>query len=659
MIRTPTSYIISWSIHRLLTSHRWTMIRQLPPELEKVAREELNENPKRLQDDLQHLKEWIAKQPHLKARTDDQWLVAILRGCKFSLERVKKKLDLYYTLRTTAPDITLRMKPTDPKFLDFLRLGTCVILPKVDNLQPRVVLLRPGRYDPAVNHIADVMCVLYYLIQILVVEDDTATVLGTKIVTDYEGVNMNHLAQANPTFMRKMIAVSQESMPLRLKGSHHVNVPSGIEVVFTLVKTLLSQKANERLKMHKTNEDLLKYIPKEIVPKEYGGTAGSVAELSEYWAQKVFEYKTWMEYEETLGTDESKRVGDAKTAADMFGVGVQGSFRKLDIDYDKSIKEFKGQGIRVDKMTIRPLPASLQKKAEKEVNEDPKRLAADLVALREWLSKQPHLESVQPSDQWLVAFLRGSKFSLERSKEKFDMYYTLKALVPEFFSNRDPLDERIQGILKLGVFLPVKNVKDADSSRVCIVRVGVFDPSNYHLADLIKVAFMVTEILMLEDDNFTIIGEDVIVDMQGVGVNILSQWTPALAKKVITSFEKALPVRVRSNHMLNTPTGFEAAYTVFKAFLGEKLKKRIQVHNQKYTSMHKSIPKSVLPKEYGGDDGTVQELTDHWREKVESYRDWFLKEENSRSDESKRPEMPKTTSALFGVEGSFRKLEVD
>lgn len=63
--------------------------------------------------------------------------------------------------------------------------------------------------------------------------------------------------------------------------------------------------------------------------------------------------------------------------------------------------------------------------------------------------------------------------------------------------------------------------------------------------------------------------------MRNVGVSVLSQWTPALAKKVITCFEKALPVRLKSNHIINTPTGFEAAYIIFKAFLGEKLKKRV------------------------------------------------------------------------------------
>lgn len=49
-------------------------------------------------------------------------------------------------------------------------------------------------------------------------------------------------------------------------------------------------------------------------------------------------------------------------------------------------------------MTIRPLTKALQKKAAKEVNEDPKRVAADITALREWLSKEPHLASIQPGE---------------------------------------------------------------------------------------------------------------------------------------------------------------------------------------------------------------------------------------------------------------------
>ncbi|CAG9567049.1 unnamed protein product [Danaus chrysippus] len=48
----------------------------------------------------------------------------------------------------------------------------------------------------------------------------------------------------------------------------------------------------------------------------------------------------------------------------------------------------------------------------------------------------------------------------------------------------------------------------------------------------------------------------------------------------------------------------------------------------------------------------------YWKAKVESYRDWFLNEEEC-SDESLRPGKPRSSSSLFGVDGSFRQLDVD
>lgn len=306
------------------------MIRELTPGLAKIAKEELNEEPKRINDDLQHLKDWITKQPHLKARVDDQWLVGFLRGSKFSLERVKKKLDLYYRLRTTSPDITLRLKPSDSKFIDFLKVGTCLVLPKAKNgLHPRVILLRAGAYDPEKNNVADIMCILYYLVQIVLMEDDAATVIGTKILVDYQGVTMTHFAQASPSLLKKMVAVCQDSMPLRLKGSHHINVPSGVELIFSLISSFLNEKAKERLNIHKNQEDLFKFIPKEIIPAEYGGDGGTVSELIDCWTLKLKEYNSWMRQEEQFGTDESKRAVKLDNNDEFSN---QGSFRKLDID---------------------------------------------------------------------------------------------------------------------------------------------------------------------------------------------------------------------------------------------------------------------------------------------------------------------------------------
>lgn len=80
-------------------------LRPLTPALQQKAIDELNENPTRIAEDLQMFREWILKQPHIRSRLDDQFLIAFLRGSKYSLEKAKKKLDGYYTMRTNFPEL--------------------------------------------------------------------------------------------------------------------------------------------------------------------------------------------------------------------------------------------------------------------------------------------------------------------------------------------------------------------------------------------------------------------------------------------------------------------------------------------------------------------------------------------------------------------------
>ncbi|XP_077292067.1 retinol-binding protein pinta-like [Arctopsyche grandis] len=309
-------------------------------------------------------------------------------------------------------------------------------------------------------------------------------------------------------------------------------------------------------------------------------------------------------------------------------------------------------------MSIRPLNPSLASKAALELNEDPSRTPSDLQTIREWLVKEPHLANVKISDQRILSFLRGCKFSIERCKQKLDMYYTMKNLAPELFANRDPLDPKTQAILKSGVTLPFLGLADDGADRVYMVRLGIYDSSKYTLADVLKVSFMITDILLQEDDNFVVSGQMLLLDLKNVSFGVLSQFTPALAKKVTTCSEKTYPIRQKGNHILNTPPGFETGFNLFKSLLSDKLKSRVRVHNQDMNSLHQCIPKRLLPSDMGGDAISTEELIDHWKKKVESYRDWFLEEETYKSDERKRLGKPKTAE-IFGVEGSFRKLDID
>lgn len=70
------------------------------------------------------------------------------------------------------------------------------------------------------------------------------------------------------------------------------------------------------------------------------------------------------------------------------------------------------------------------------------------------------------------------------------------------------------------------------------------------------------------------------------------------------------------------------------------------------------IPKRLFPTEYGGEVGSIQSLIDVWEKKLIANKEFFKEDEKFGTDEKKRVGRPKNSESLFGVDGSFRKLDV-
>ncbi|XP_072936715.1 alpha-tocopherol transfer protein-like [Epargyreus clarus] len=306
-------------------------VRPLPDDLAKVARIELNEDPKLLTDSLRHLKEWIRKQQHLNARTDDQWLVSFLRGTKFRLERCKQKIDLYYSLRSTAPDLFC-LKHSDPEVMNILDEGVGLVLPKLSSpTAPRVILVRPGCSDPNNLSIMGITAVAAMQQQICYLEDDNLNVSGSIHIMDLQGTKLSHYTQLTPLHMKKIVALNQDAAPTRVKSVHFINTPPFFETFFNIAKSFLNEKNRRRIHVYGKNyEALYEHVPLHIMPIEYGGKEYFVKDIADYWKKKFQQYHDWFEEDLKFGTVESKRLGKPKTAAMMSG--VEGSFRQLDLD---------------------------------------------------------------------------------------------------------------------------------------------------------------------------------------------------------------------------------------------------------------------------------------------------------------------------------------
>ncbi|XP_055626116.1 retinol-binding protein pinta-like [Toxorhynchites rutilus septentrionalis] len=307
-------------------------------------------------------------------------------------------------------------------------------------------------------------------------------------------------------------------------------------------------------------------------------------------------------------------------------------------------------------VTIRSISPELAEKAKTELNEVTSRIPNDLEAIKSWLARQPHLNP-RTDDQFLVSFLRGCKYSLEKTKDKLDNYYAVKSAIPEFFENRDPTDPKIQENAMLGVNLPLPFSIGPDGPRIVLVRMGCYDANQYSIVDIMKVCYMITDVLLLNDDVSTIAGHMVLVDLRGLTLATLSQFSPTFIKKM-TSVIEAFPIRTKGIHFVNPSTGFDALFKMFYGFLSKKIQERVAVHDS-FDALHQVIPKECLPEEYGGEGGKLAEIITDIKNDIVAHRQFFLEDAKYRNDERKRPGKPKTAGTLFGVEGSFRSLDFD
>lgn len=84
-----------------------------------------------------------------------------------------------------------------------------------------------------------------------------------------------------PLFLYNNFALNlQEGFGTKIKGIHILNAPTFVDRLVFLLKQALREKVASRLHVHNSYEDLHKHIPKEILPKDYGGDEQYCSKLS-------------------------------------------------------------------------------------------------------------------------------------------------------------------------------------------------------------------------------------------------------------------------------------------------------------------------------------------------------------------------------------------
>ena len=105
-------------------------------------------------------------------------------------------------------------------------------------------------------------------------------------IFDMTNVTFRHLTKIVLSTMRLFMKYSQESHPVIVQQIHIVNCGSLLNRLMMILKPFLKTEVAERIQTHLPNSNtLFKFIPREVLPKEYGGTSGSIEDIRKVWLE--------------------------------------------------------------------------------------------------------------------------------------------------------------------------------------------------------------------------------------------------------------------------------------------------------------------------------------------------------------------------------------
>ncbi|KAL5021854.1 hypothetical protein ScPMuIL_001009 [Solemya velum] len=267
----------------------------LTEESVRKAAKELNEDPDQRAGALSTFIEWIQQQNWLHTSLDPKFLLAFLRSRKLSQLGARELLRKFWTMKTKIPQWHYGADPMHTKARELLETGVLLKLPGVDRQGQKMLLIRPGQLDPSGRSYSfDDWMRFNTLIVNSLLFDENVQVNGVLFLLDFNGLTLKHQSFIGIEESKNIFQTLQGAMPLRMKELHHYNTGPVFEVLFAIIRPLMTEKIRKRVRLHGNNlVSLYREIDMCLLPEEYlpddheGPSAGRIPEIIEQMIEEL------------------------------------------------------------------------------------------------------------------------------------------------------------------------------------------------------------------------------------------------------------------------------------------------------------------------------------------------------------------------------------
>ncbi|XP_045450309.1 alpha-tocopherol transfer protein-like [Melitaea cinxia] len=268
---------------------------------------------------IEQLREWVNRQPHLPKDLSDVFLLRFAHSCFYDVEKAKKAMEIFFSIRGNSPDLLNNRDPESPhiqKILNVINIGL------YRSATSNRWLWFWQINDPGLEqyeYLLDVKLFFlstdaHFLDQEVLSDEDI-------VVMDVKDITLKFLTKINLSIQRRLSKYQQEGMPIRLKQIHVINAPPFIDKIYGALKPFVKKEITEMIYFHPPKSDsIYKHLSKEDLPADYGGTRPFLAEYNKEIMELLIKHR------ETLIREDFWRPSKGNSSTEV------GSFRTLAID---------------------------------------------------------------------------------------------------------------------------------------------------------------------------------------------------------------------------------------------------------------------------------------------------------------------------------------
>ncbi|XP_017064241.1 alpha-tocopherol transfer protein-like isoform X2 [Drosophila eugracilis] len=232
-------------------------------------------------DKLAELIAWFEGNPNLPEKIEPIVMLRFLKCMAFDVKRTKSLVELNYSMRNKHPHLFMDRNMEDEMTAKGLKVSDLLILPGITPQGTKLLFFRMADLDPHTRNSVEETKIFFMMsdarFTIPDVErgagnvedyvlDEADIAKGDVHIVDIEGYTLRHLAYA----------------------MHVINCPSYLDRLISMMSPFLREEVRNMIKYHTGGlESLYEEVPRDMLPDEYGGKAGSIAELKARAVQSI------------------------------------------------------------------------------------------------------------------------------------------------------------------------------------------------------------------------------------------------------------------------------------------------------------------------------------------------------------------------------------